>query len=121
MTADSTQIIKVSPIYLEMAIELGAVYANLSTTLGKGPNLPPKNRYPYLGKMYPGDTVAFESTTEPFSQYTLEDGTTVKAKLILLDAVRLETYDENGNPVYQFQFQQILGVIPSDSLKKKTQ
>ena len=104
-----------------MPIESDADYANLSTTPGKGLNLSPKNKYPYLGKMYPGDTVAFESTTEPFSQYTLADGTTVKAKFILLDAVRLEAFDDNGNPVYQFQFQQILGIVPPDSLKKKAQ
>ena len=71
--------------------------------------------------MFPGETVAFDSTSEPFSQYTLADGTTVKAKVILLDAVRLDAFDENGNPVYQFQFQQILGIVPPDSLKKKTQ
>jgi len=104
-----------------MVIESGADYANLSTGAGKGPNLSPKNKYAYLGRMYPGDSVAFESTTEPFAQYTLADGTAVKAKIILLDAVRLEAFDDNGNPVYQFQFQQILGIVPPDSLKKKAQ
>jgi len=74
-----------------------------------------------MGKVYPGDTVAFESNSEPFSQYTLADGTTLKAKMILVDAVRLETHDEQGNPVYQFQFQQILGIVAPDSLKRKAQ
>ncbi|MGA3129623.1 MAG: hypothetical protein ABSD59_02410 [Terracidiphilus sp.] len=121
ITAGSPNSIKVHSFCPEMAIQSRGSYANLSTVSGKGLNLSPKNNYPYLGKMYPGNPVPFESTTEPFSQYALADGTTVKAKVILLDAVRLETFDENGNPVYQFQFQQILGIVPPDSLKKKTQ
>ena len=111
----------VLPNWPKMAIEDEAGCANLLRKSEEGLDLSSKNKYPYLGKMYPGDTVAFESTSEPFAQYTLADGTTVKSKLILLDAVRLETFDENGNPVYQFQFQQILAIVPADSLKKKTQ
>ena len=81
----------------------------------------PKNKYPYNGNTYPGDAVAFESESEPFSQYTLADGTKVKVKVIMLDAVRLEAFDPSGNPVYQFQFQQIIGIVPPDSLKRKAQ
>ena len=100
-------------------IELSSEYGTFPTTCEKGKTLSPKNKYLYLGKMYPGETVAFESTSEPFSQYTLADGTSVKVKMILLDAVRLDAYDEQGNPVYQFQFQQILGIVAPDSLKGK--
>jgi hypothetical protein len=103
----------------ELPVEFTLECATLPTTHEKGNALPQKNKYQYLGQMYPGTTVAFESTSEPFSQYTLADGTSVKVKLVLLDAVRLETYDDLGNPVYQFQFQQILGVVAPDSLKRK--
>jgi len=78
-----------------------------------------KKVYSFNGKMVAGETVAFESTTEPFAQYTLSDGTTVKVKMIMLDAVRLDTYSDQGDPMYQFQFQQIIGVVAPDSLKRK--
>jgi hypothetical protein len=77
--------------------------------------------YPYLGKMFRGETVEYEGVAEPFSQYKLADGTTVKVKMVMIDAVRLDTYDDQGNPVYQFQFQQIIGIVPPDSLKRKAQ
>jgi hypothetical protein len=83
--------------------------------------LSPKKMYPYQDKMCPGETIAFESTSEPFSQYTLADGTTVKVKTVLLDAVRLETFDDKGEPVYQFQFQQVLAAVAPDNLKRKAQ
>jgi hypothetical protein len=77
--------------------------------------------YPFLGKMFPGQTVEYEGVAEPFSQYKLADGTTVKVKMVMVDAVRLETHDEHGNPVYQFQFQQIIGIVPPEELKRKPQ
>ena len=49
----------------------------------------------------------------------LEDGTTVKVKLVMLDAVRLDEFNETNDPVYQFQFQQIIGVVAPDKLKRK--
>jgi hypothetical protein len=121
MTTGSSIRPQIVPQWPEGTIEVSASYASLSSASEKGNSLSPQNKYPYLGKLYPGKTVDFESTSEPFSQYTLADGTTVKVKMVLLDAVRLDTFDEHGNPVYQFQFQQILGVVPPDSLKKKTQ
>jgi hypothetical protein len=77
--------------------------------------------YPYQGKMFPGKTLDIESASEPFSQYTLSDGTTVRVKIVLVDAIRLDTYTDSGDPVYQFQFQQVLAVIAPDALKRKAQ
>ena len=81
----------------------------------------PDKMYPFQGKMFPGKPVDISASSEPFSQYTLSDGSVVKVKTVLVDAVRLETYTDSGDPVYQFQFQQILGVIAPDSLKRKAQ
>jgi hypothetical protein len=71
--------------------------------------------------MVSADSVEFESISEPFTQYKLADGTTVKVKSILVDAVRLDAHNASGEPVYQFQFQQIIGVVAPDSLKRKPQ
>jgi hypothetical protein len=44
----------------------------------------------------------------------------VKAKLIMLDVVRLEEFNEQtGEPIYQFRAQQIIVVQVPESLKKK--
>ena len=62
----------------------------------------------------------FESKVEGWSRYTLEDGTAVNMKVLLLDVVRIEgEYDDTGNPVYQVQVQYIMGIQAADNLKKK--
>jgi len=102
-------------------IEINGKYATLSASLTEEDTLSPKNMYPYLGRQVPGQTVEFDSTAEPWSQYKLADGTEVKVKSILLNAARLEEFNEQGDPVYQFQFQQIIGVVAPDALKRKAQ
>lgn len=97
----------------------GQGYATLSTELNKAEKMAEKKVYSFNGKMVAGETVTFESTTEPFAQYTLSDGTSVKVKMIMLDAVRLDSYSDQGDPMYQFQFQQVIAVVAPESLKKK--
>lgn len=80
----------------------------------------PKKTYPVNGKQVTGQPVEIETSSEPWAQYTLADGTTVKVKLVMLEAVRLDAQNEaTGEPLYQFQFQQIIGVVPPESLKRK--
>jgi len=81
----------------------------------------PDKTYTWQGKMFPGKPVEFKGAAEPFSEYTLVDGTIVRVKTVMLDAVRLDTYTDTGDPVYQFQFQQVLAIIAPDSLKRKAQ
>jgi hypothetical protein len=95
--------------------------ANLSSDLGEENTVAETKLYPYLGKQFPGQTIEFEGVAEPFSQYKLADGTSVKVKMIMVDAVRLDTHDDQGNPIYQFQFQQVIGIIAPDDLKRKPQ
>jgi hypothetical protein len=105
----------------EPGIELPLQYATMAATFERGGNVSPEKTYPFNGQMFTGQSVTFESTSEPFSQYTLSDGTVVKVKTILIDAVRLNTYADNGEPVYQFQFQQVLASISPEALKRKAQ
>lgn len=82
--------------------------------------MPPKKLYPFNGKMVPGEPVEVNESTEPWAQFALSDGTNVKAKMVLLEVVRLEAHHEaTGDPVYQFQFQQIIGIVAPDALKRK--
>lgn len=81
----------------------------------------PKSAFPFQGRQVAGENIDFEPTAEPFSQYTLADGTSVKAKLVMLNAARLEEFNDNGDPFYQFNFQQIIGVVVPPELKRKVQ
>ena len=78
-----------------------------------------KKTYTYQGRQVSGKEVAFETGGEQWCNYTLEDGSTMKVKLSLIEVVRLEEYDEAGNPVYMFTAQQMVGIIPNPELVKK--
>jgi hypothetical protein len=81
--------------------------------------LGPKKQYTFNGKQVTGQQVDVESSNESWNTYKLEDGAVLKIKSVLLDVVRLDEYDKEGNPVYQFTAHQIIGVTPPDELKKK--
>jgi hypothetical protein len=82
--------------------------------------MPPKKTYPFNGQQVTGENVDIETSNEPWAQYQLADGTTVKVKIVMLEAVRLDSYNDMTNdPVYQFQFQQIIGVVAPEALKRK--
>ena len=80
----------------------------------------PKRSYPYKDKAVEGQQIDFTSSSaEAWNTYTLEDGTTIKMKTVLLEVARLSEYDDKGNPVYVFSAHQIIGATVPDELKKK--
>jgi hypothetical protein len=102
-------------------IVLATDCVTLVPLLTEGNNLPAKT-FDYQGRKVPGSSVEFEPKSEPWAQYTLADGTQVKVKVILLDCARLENeYNQQNDPVYVFQFQQIIGTVVPDHLKRKAQ
>lgn len=102
------------------AIEINGHCATIAPS-PREDDLSPKKIFPYQGRQVPGETIEFEPTAEPWTQYKLADGTEVKMKTVLLNAARLDEFNEQGDPVYQFQFQQILSIVAPDSLKRKAQ
>lgn len=92
---------------------------NLQAFHDERKKMPSKNTYVFNGKPVTGESVGIESSNEPWAQYVLADGTAVKVKIVLLDAVRLDEFNETNDPIYQFQFQQIIGVVAPDKLKRK--
>jgi hypothetical protein len=80
----------------------------------------PKQIYKYDGRDVTGESVAFETKGEQWSEYVLTDGSLMKLKTVLMDVVRLDDeYTAQGDPVYMFTAQQVLGVVPNPDLKKK--
>ena len=97
--------------------------ANILATPGEGETVAEKMLFPYKDRQVPGESVEFEASSEPFAQYKLADGTTIKIKLVLLEAIRLvnEYNDATGDPAYLFKFQQIIGTLAPQELKRKVQ
>lgn len=80
-----------------------------------------KKMYDFQGRKVPGQDVLFESKGENWNLYTLDDGSTLRVKLVLLEVARLDEYNDRGEPVYMVSAQQLLGVQVPDELKKKPQ
>jgi hypothetical protein len=82
-----------------------------------------KTEYPQgSGKTRDAVSVEAVSTKEPWTEYELEDGSTLKIRTVLLDCLRVENeYDAEGNPVYMIRANGVMNVIAPDSLKQKKQ
>lgn len=66
-----------------------------------------------------GSVVPITSAKESFSEYTLEDGTTLKMRPAVVEVVRLdETWDDEGNPTYLVRSAQIMTVEAPPGLRR---
>lgn len=73
------------------------------------------------GKEHETTPVEVSESTERWSDYTLEDGTKVKIKPVLISIDRVVgEFDALGNPVYVVSAQPVMAVVATDdSLKRK--
>ena len=69
-----------------------------------------------------GHEVPIDSSAEKWSEFVLEDGTVIRAKVSIISAIRLDgEYDPAGNPAYQINASPVIGIIYSEEkLKKKS-
>ena len=64
--------------------------------------------------------VDVNQSSEQWNTYLLDDGSTLRAKLVVTKVVRVENqYDAEGNPVYIFNSQNICTVQSPENLRKK--
>lgn len=64
--------------------------------------------------------IDINSSQETWNQYLLSDGTVLKLKTVVTEAVRVDNqYDNEGNPVYVIKSTNVVSVIVPDSLKKR--
>lgn len=62
--------------------------------------------------------IKYTSSAEPWTYYTLQDGTEVKVKTVLVSASRRDgEYAPDGSPIYDMNFQNIVNVDAPDELK----
>ena len=79
-----------------------------------------RNTIDYQGRKVEGEVLEFQSKGEAWNQYELEDGTTLRVKIVMLDVVRLiDEYDDNGEPVYVLSAQQIVATSAPSHLRKQ--
>ena len=58
--------------------------------------------------------------SEQWSHYLLEDGSTLKVKIVVTKVFRIDDeYDAEGNPVYIFQSTNVTSITSPESLKRK--
>lgn len=73
------------------------------------------------GDLVEGTVVEIVESTERFSTVRLGDGTTLRTKLSLFEAVRIdEQWDNEDNPVYVVKNQNVVAIAESpENLKRK--
>ncbi len=76
-----------------------------------------KKKYRFEGSDVLGEEVEFEPERELFNTYILEDGTKLRFKAVVSRITRLETYKEDGEPVYMVQSSNIVVTNVPESLK----
>jgi hypothetical protein len=59
-----------------------------------------------------GTLVKVVEAAEPWSEYSLEDGTKLRMKQVIINVVRMDDKDDNGDFMYSVQSQQTLVVVP---------
>jgi len=60
-----------------------------------------------------GTMMEVTDSKEPWSEYTLEDGTKIRIKQTLVNVTKLEgKIAPNGDPIYSIQLQQTMSIIP---------
>ena len=61
----------------------------------------------------------FQSVKEDWSEYQVEDGYSVRIKLVVSSILKTNERDPQGNPVYIVQSTNIVKVLPPESYTRK--
>jgi hypothetical protein len=59
-----------------------------------------------------GTLVKVVQAVEPWSEYSLEDGTVLRVRQTVVNVVKLDDKNDSDEPVYYIQSQQALSIIP---------
>ena len=67
---------------------------------------------PLGDRMVDGFDIPIRDSSEKWSEFELEDGTIIRAKVNLISAVRVkDQHDQAGNPVYVISAAPVVGVV----------
>jgi len=72
------------------------------------------------GRPVEADLVEIVESSEPWSEYVLADGTTIRIKFVLGAAYRAKNkWNEDGDPLYVTKAQTVVMAVVPDDLKRK--
>jgi len=77
-----------------------------------------KVKVPLGGKMVDGIELDFDEIEEKWNEYQVKDGTKIKMKLVVTRIVKTKEYNQEGDPVYFINSQNILVAKVPPELKK---
>jgi hypothetical protein len=67
----------------------------------------------------PKESIDIESSKDGWSEYTLTDGTVIRAKAVVLDVKKMVgQYNADGEPIYELQLTMVNQTRVPDKLKK---
>lgn len=65
------------------------------------------------------EDMEFTTVREDWNEYTVEDGFTVRIKLVVSSVLKTNERDATGNPVYVVQSTNIVKVLPPERYAKR--
>ncbi len=65
------------------------------------------------------EDMEFQTGREDWSEYQVEDGFTVRIKLVVSSILKTQERDPQGNPVYIVQSTNIVKVLPPETYTRK--
>ncbi|MGV7219696.1 hypothetical protein [Bradyrhizobium sp. UFLA05-112] len=69
----------------------------------------------------PKEPIDIVSTKEAWSEFTLADGTVLRAKAVVLDVRKMvDQYNQDGEPIYEMQLTMVNQARVPEDLKKKS-
>ena len=71
------------------------------------------------GRQVSGTDVSYNTYNEAWNEYMLEDGTTLRLKVIVKRVVRTDAYNPDGTPVYIVQSQNVLDSRVPEILRRE--
>ena len=66
-----------------------------------------------------GEEIQFKTQSEPWCSYQLEDGYTIRVKLVVTQIIKTSQKDADGNPVYFARSSNVMAVSPDNFIGRK--
>jgi len=80
--------------------------------------MPRKVKIKWRERPVEGEEIDFDPLAEKWNEYRLSDGTLIKLKLVISRIVRIEEYNEQGEPIYIISSQNVLSAtVPPELMK----
>ncbi len=78
----------------------------------------PKRKYHIGGREIMGQEIEFETESERWNTYILEDGTRLRLKAVAATIIRLDEYLPNGDPMYMVNASNVIATDVPENLKR---